>query len=207
MVDSDSVPDGGYDGESSYTVHRDAQLKILLHAAKHLYAEVNGVLIGTSKTGVVQVVDAIPLFHTPMFAPMLETSFALVEEYCKSNQTPEGTRIVGWYNGPNRSNFSGVPDAATRVTNLIRSKYPDLNACILLVDTNALADPKQPGVKVYQRTKTNANWTASTNMKIKDEKASKEFSEMLLKDKHQLLHDFDNWLEDTSCDWRNLGLF
>lgn len=50
---------------------------MLLHAAKHPHAAVCGILLGP-KENAARVDDAVPLFHHPTMAPLMETAFLLV---------------------------------------------------------------------------------------------------------------------------------
>ncbi len=70
-----------------------AHAKIMLHAAKHPAAAVCGLLLGqrTASDGALHIADAIPLFHSPPLAPMLEIGCHMVSAtgaFC----LPAGTR-------------------------------------------------------------------------------------------------------------------
>ncbi len=53
--------------------------KVLLHAYKHPFGAVNGVLLGRAEAGRIVVADAVPLFHEhTTLAPMLEVALAAV---------------------------------------------------------------------------------------------------------------------------------
>jgi hypothetical protein len=67
-----------------------AYLKVLLHVHKHAESDVNGVLLarasagGKSSAAAVEVVDAVPLFHDIMLAPMFETAMLQIDVYCRT---------------------------------------------------------------------------------------------------------------------------
>ena len=65
------------------TMERDAYSKLLLHACKHPARPVLGVLLGRKgktdeKDALAHVVEAVPLFHSYVLAPMLEMSMMQV---------------------------------------------------------------------------------------------------------------------------------
>lgn len=196
----------------SYKVNRVPYIKLLLHAARYSFAQVNGLLIGTIQNNQdgkhhVLINDAIPLFHTPVLSPMLETAFALVEEYCASDQTPEGTCIVGWYHGSARANFDGIPKHVTRIISKMNSRCTDSYTCLVMIEANQLADAAKHGVSVLVPKGNDAStWTDSAIVDF-DDSASTEFEELLNEGRQNELQDVDSWLEDTKThDWRNLEL-
>lgn len=63
------------------TINVKAYCKIILHAAKYPHCSVNGVLLAkvSSKSKVVEFVDAIPLFHLAInLTPMAEIALTQV---------------------------------------------------------------------------------------------------------------------------------
>lgn len=64
----------------SYAVSDLAYTKIILHALKHPHQPVNGILLGSpSSSGVVEIVDTIPLLHHwTSLSPMMEIGLDLV---------------------------------------------------------------------------------------------------------------------------------
>lgn len=70
----------------SYTVSDLAYTKIILHALKHPHQPVNGVLLGSpSSSGVVEIVDTIPLLHHwTSLSPMMEIGLDLVSIFSAS---------------------------------------------------------------------------------------------------------------------------
>merc|ERR1719316_2013827 len=64
-----------------------------MHGFKHSSETVTGVLIGSINQKAVQIVDAVPLFHTHALAPMLKVAFTLIEKHCQL----EEKQIVGLY--------------------------------------------------------------------------------------------------------------
>jgi hypothetical protein len=58
--------------EYHWSVH--AYAKVAFHACKYLTHPLSGVLLGAQKDGQIQIVDAIPLFHSPIVASTMEVA-------------------------------------------------------------------------------------------------------------------------------------
>jgi hypothetical protein len=58
--------------------HQLAYRKMVYHNLKYSSNEVVGVFIGRRTNDVLSIVDAFPLFHNPVTAPMLELAFVMV---------------------------------------------------------------------------------------------------------------------------------
>jgi len=188
----------------SYFVTRNAHLKILLHCAKHPWADVNGALIGRrSESGKLKVTDAIPFFHTVTMVPMLEVGMMLVEEFCKSDQTPEGTEVVGWYHSSARMNADLNSTPATRIANGIhKNGKPD--ACLIMIRSSSLADEMNSELEIM--TKSGSSWSIKGVKSETELKNTKDFTILLKMEKQNIISDMDDWLMDTKRDWRNQGL-
>ncbi|KAL3615092.1 hypothetical protein CASFOL_040753 [Castilleja foliolosa] len=65
-------------GESQYEIHRNAYIKLVLHALKHRTSAVNGVLIGRSSDDG-SIVDSVPLFRSQI--GFLHSKLPPTEEY------------------------------------------------------------------------------------------------------------------------------
>ena len=64
---------------SACTLNHEAYCVLFLHACKHPFKAVNGLLLGTANDGGVTVTKALPLFHSTLsLAPMLEAALMLV---------------------------------------------------------------------------------------------------------------------------------
>ncbi len=197
--------EGRMDGQGSYTICREAQLKILLHGIKYPYAEVNGLLLGVPEgDDKVIVQDAIPLFHSLVFTPMLETSMLLIEQYCKSDQTPKNTQIVGWYYGASRNNAVGVPEMVSRIASKIRAKNETCGTCLVLINDKELENASASCIKVLTKQKDSSTWIQAPTCSVESgEKFGKELTKLISQGRQEKVVDMDTWLEDTSLDWRN----
>ena len=82
----------------------EAYCVLFLHACKHPFKAVNGLLLGTSDDSGVRATKALPLFHSTLaLAPMLEAALMLADELCKQFQL----QIVGYYQANFRSSALG----------------------------------------------------------------------------------------------------
>ena len=72
-------------GQLRYEIAQTAYIKLVLHALKHTTSAVNGVLVGRfdAGKGVVEISDAVPLFHSSHIAllPSLEIALMQVSLY------------------------------------------------------------------------------------------------------------------------------
>mmetsp|Transcript_2689 Transcript_2689/g.4487 ORF Transcript_2689/g.4487 Transcript_2689/m.4487 type:complete len:198 (+) Transcript_2689:181-774(+) len=190
----------------SFNVAPTAQLKALLHAAKYAHADVCGALLGKdSDEGKVEVTDAVPMFHSVVLAASVETGLALAEAYCSTSQTPEGTRVVGWYTGAARSNFEGTPNNATRIASRLSSKSGK-PTILLQINTGSLAKPDRTGLEAFVSKDKGASWTRTNDAGVEDASVGKKFTELLREDAQVKLVDMDMWMDDSKLDWRNKDL-
>jgi Uncharacterised protein family (UPF0172) len=68
----------------TYTLNNTAYIKLVLHAAKHPHAPVNGVLLGVKSGNDVSIVDTVPLLHHwTSLSPMMEIGLDLVSSVSK----------------------------------------------------------------------------------------------------------------------------
>ena len=59
-------------------LHQEAYLKSVLHACKYTTRFVCGIFLGKKNEGVLDIVDAVPLFHSTILAPMTEVALIQV---------------------------------------------------------------------------------------------------------------------------------
>lgn len=158
-------------------------------------------MIGTETKGKYTVNDAIPFFHSPMMAPMLEIGMAFVEEYCKSDQTPEGSKILGWYVSPARDNMETVSKPHLQVANKLKTKD---GVCLIAVRTKELSDEAKSGLEIMS--KKGENWSPSAPWTT-ELKNTAEFTKLLKDGRQEKLADMDDFFYDSqAADWRNTNL-
>lgn len=130
-----------------YHISSAAYVKICLHALKHPYASVCGLLVGKKKTEkernsgeertVVEVLDAIPALHmhAALLAPMMEVALRQVDEEARKS----GLFIVGYYHANEAAGDDALGAAAATVADKIHKNCN--GACALLVRARAPPAP------------------------------------------------------------------
>eukprot|EP00897_Mesotaenium_endlicherianum_P010957 jgi/Mesen1/9890/ME000070S09171 len=217
----------------TYVVSQAAYIKLVLHALKHPFSGVNGVLIGTTSESIrevqrgkkqagdlgdsVQIQDAVPLFHSHLgLAPMLELALSQVDEHLRAEGL--GRCIVGYYHVNERFDDNELGPLARKVGEHIARLCPQ--ACILLLDQKALessaALPLQLHVKDgaskhgwrWANIGSSSSGDRSTSLSLnpKESGASRLLQDYIAEERYRQLVDFDDHLDDISRDWLNPGL-
>ncbi|KAG7169409.1 ER membrane protein complex subunit 8-like [Homarus americanus] len=156
--------------------------KMLLHAARYPQSSVSGVVLAQARGGdttsnTVVLVDAVPLFHLQLsLAPMLEVALTQIEQRYKS----EGLIIAGYYQA-NEHIRDNVPDfVALKIAEKIAENNND--SCLIMIDNKRMC----------------------LNLIVHVEAGSLEVISQLLQRRVQHdINDFDNHLDDLTCDWSN----
>uniref|UniRef100_M1AGM7 Neighbor of COX4 n=1 Tax=Solanum tuberosum TaxID=4113 RepID=M1AGM7_SOLTU len=79
--------------ESTYEIHQNAYIKLILHASKHKTSAVNGVLLGriSGDSAVVEIVESVPLFHSQIgVLPPLEIALIMLDNKKFETLSKEG---------------------------------------------------------------------------------------------------------------------
>jgi len=193
-----------------------AYSKVVAHAAKFPWANVNGLLIGAEKkedgSSIIMVTDAVPLFHSVTLAPMTEVACMLVEEYCASAQTPEGTKIVGAYYCdalPKRSDATACKTASA-LANKISATFSSAAIVQLRAEKMGAAGGKDSNaIVVYRQSKpnsTSSKWVPcdGTNASpLMSRTCHDRVAAMISSQEYTKLDDFDDCMADVTKDWRN----
>ena len=129
-----------------YHISSAAYVKMCLHALKHQYTAVCGLLVGRRKTEkkrngegeertVVEVLDAMPALHmhASLLAPMMEVALRQVDEEARKS----GLYIVGYYHGNEDAGDDELGVAAATVADKIHKNCAC--ACALLVRADGTA--------------------------------------------------------------------
>jgi hypothetical protein len=156
--------------------------KPILHAAKFPWAQVSGFFIGRVKVrasssgddeagasssstttvageasgAIVEVVDAIPLFHNPILTPILDVAAMIVTEYGLSlsdSGKEKRLSIVGFYCGNSRSNdISPNVVARKAALNIVmhqqQQQQPQVGF-LAVIDNELIANPKAIPFIIY----------------------------------------------------------
>mmetsp|Transcript_15408 Transcript_15408/g.43095 ORF Transcript_15408/g.43095 Transcript_15408/m.43095 type:complete len:198 (-) Transcript_15408:183-776(-) len=193
---------------SQYTLCRAAVIKLVLHSAKYPHCAVNGALLGTvsptsdSQSNVVEIVDAVPLFHSyHALAPSLEAALFQVESHAKG----QSLTVVGYYHANERSDDSELGAAARRIADTVNNNCPE--ACALLLDNSEIHSYlQQDGAKICELYTRDRGWNKQLGLKYSDAGVPDILLDFIRDSKHVDLVDFQDHLEDISKDWVNPGL-
>ncbi|XP_057450461.1 ER membrane protein complex subunit 8/9 homolog isoform X1 [Lotus japonicus] len=197
-----------------YEVAQKAYIKLVLHSLKHPTSAVNGILIGrvsASNDTTVEIVDAVPLFHSHIaLLPQLEISLILIEEYFSA----KGLNIVGYFHANERFDDHELGGVAKNIGDHTCRYFPQ--AAILLLDNKkleGLKKSKERGavMQLYVRD-ASKNWKlvpsdGNSRFSLKEPSANLVLSDYISSEKWNNIVDFDDHLDDLSKDWLNPGLF
>ncbi|EIM84940.1 UPF0172-domain-containing protein [Stereum hirsutum FP-91666 SS1] len=190
----------------SYAVSDLAYTKIILHALKHPHQPVNGVLLGSpSSSGVVEIVDTIPLLHHwTSLSPMMEIGLDLARSHAEGR----ALKLVGYYQATDRITEAVLQPVGERVASSVRDGFAD--AVAIVVDGGKLTTEESPLVVcpyLPSSSSTPASWRPSTS--------TLDFSSNILRLSMALARapgllqdkfgDFDDHLEDVTVDWLRNG--
>ncbi|KAK7084583.1 ER membrane protein complex subunit 8 [Halocaridina rubra] len=193
---------------SDITLECPAIAKMLLHAARYPQSAVSGIVLAQSRGGgddslnTVQLVDAIPLFHLHLsLAPMLEIALTQIEQRFKS----QGLIIAGYYQA-NEHIRDTVPDfVALKVAEKIAENNND--ACLIMIDNKRLCLSLQTAPIIVSQLTSEGKWKSKDKSSIHVDPSYLEITSQLLQRKVQHdVCDFDNHLDDLTCDWTNLQI-
>jgi hypothetical protein len=186
-----------------------ALLKILLHAAKHPHANVDGVLLGSIENSVLHISDAIPLFHNSVeLAGPTEIALEQIETY---TQQPGRPRIVGFYYSDARFQAADISPISKRVADQILAKHE--GSVLVLLDNKRLSSFLQEGLegdllpfdlfmhegKAWKREVQNKLKLQDSSLKVLRD----SFQSLVKQLVHCNLNDFDDHLDDLSKDFLN----
>lgn len=183
-----------------------ALAKILLHAARYPQAAVSGVVLAPARSGgggdaptTVTLVDAVPLFHLHLsLAPMLEVALTQIEQRYKG----EGLIIAGYYQA-NENIKDNVPDfVALKVAEKIAENNND--ACLIMIDNRRLCLDLQSAPVIVSQLTSEGKWKSKDKSSVHVEAGALDVVSQLLQRRVQHdVCDFDNHLDDLTCDWSN----
>jgi len=188
---------------TTYSISNTTYIKLILHAAKHPHATVNGVLLGSKSSNGVLVVDAIPLLHRwTSLSPMMEIGLDLA----RSNAEERQLKLVGYYQVTDRPSDKVLVPVGESVASSIRAGFDD--AIALVVDGTSL-DGRNPALIPHLFNKSTSSWTPRPQLinptsPIKLENSSSPllaFKYIHEDGLHRQFGDFDDHLEDVTIDW------
>ncbi|CAH9108040.1 unnamed protein product [Cuscuta europaea] len=191
-------------GDSRYEIHQNAYIKLVLHAIKHKTSAVNGVLLGSTSASadVVEVVDAIPLFHSQLsILPPLEISLFMIEDYCSNNDLS----IVGYFHANERFDDVELGTVPKNIADHIHQYFPQ--TALLLLDAKKLeallkGKDRSPVMQLYtkdaSRTWKLVGSDGKSQFTLKEPAANTVLSDYISSEKWKEIIDFDDHLDDIS---------
>ncbi|CAO2817075.1 unnamed protein product [Amaranthus hypochondriacus] len=187
-------------GELTFEIGQNAYIKLVLHALKHKSSAVNGVLVGRydAGKGIVQISDAVPLFHSnTALLPSLEIALMQIEAHYAS----QDVSLVGYFHANERSDDYDLSNVAKNIGDHLCRYFPQ--AGILLLDNQKL----EALPKLYSR--DGSKWKVKENSRLamKEPSANTILLDYVSTQKTEDIIDFDDHLDDISKDWLNAELF
>ncbi|PWY97472.1 UPF0172-domain-containing protein [Testicularia cyperi] len=193
---------------SGSSVSHLAYKKLVLHTAKYPTARVFGFLVGKSGSdGAFSIVDAIPLsHHWTSLAPMAEAGLSLASAYISTKDLS----VIGIYEAPE---LVGQREPSAQSAKLAE-KIATLNgrdSLLLLINNSTLLHPTNHSLIPHLVSPPSSNNPAAaakpkslptSAVSLVDPTKAKSLEDDVRKSRSwQLLHDFDDHLEDPSLDW------
>ena len=176
---------------TSASVNELAYTKLMLHCAQYPHCAVDGLCVGTSTGGSIEIVDVVPLFHNGTLTPMLEAASKAAEVYA----TSKGASVVGYYAANEHLRDESIALCAGPVAEEIAAHNG--SAIVIQVSNKRLADPADNGLSAFGKG-SDGQWNVTA--KVTCAPSSKFLSAL---DAGVGVHDFDTHLDDVSKDWRN----
>ncbi|XP_021769130.1 ER membrane protein complex subunit 8/9 homolog [Chenopodium quinoa] len=196
-------------GDLMYEIGQNAYIKLVLHALKHKESSVNGVFVGRfdGGKGVVEIVDAVPLFHSNIgLLPALEIALIQIEEHYAS----QGLSLVGYFHANERSDDNDLGNVAKNIGDHLCRYFPQ--GGVLLLDNSKLeALPKvkdrSPVMQLYSKNGSTWKVEESNRLVLKEPSANIILLDYVSTQKWEDIADFDDHLDDINKDWLNAHLF
>ncbi|CAG4962967.1 ER membrane protein complex subunit 8/9 homolog [Colias croceus] len=195
-------------GEVSFET--SAYAKIILHAVKYSQCAVNGILLADgskikegSKNPDLHIVDTMPLFHhSHSLSPMAEVALTQIEALAQADNRV----IAGYYAGCENFNDNTVEKCpGQKIAEKIAEHFP--SAVFIVVDNKRLVRHLvTPAIKIYRYSE--GKWKPQDTNKVlfQTPLVLETVSHLLQWEVYKELVDFDNYLDDLTQDWSNLGI-
>lgn len=139
---------------------------------------------------------------------------AQVEAYAQ-----QGNLVVaGYYHANEHCDDNELGPAAKRLADRVQANFPRAQVLVLdnhtlpkLVHSNnhASSKPSPPPIpfRLYTKPSPGGNWAREdSKMELNDESDTLVASRLLAEGRHKDIRDFEDHLEDISCDWLNQSL-
>lgn len=187
-----------------------AYAKIILHAAKYRHCAVNGVLLADAskvrdgaRNQDLDIVDSIPLFHHSHYlSPMAEIALTQIETIAQSDNRV----VAGYYAACENFNDNTVEKCpGQKIADKIAEYFP--SAVFIVVDNKRMTRQlDSPAIKLHKYSEGKWKLKDANEVMFQNTYVLETVSHLLQKGVQKDLVDFDNYLDDPSQDWTNLGI-
>ncbi|XP_063535738.1 ER membrane protein complex subunit 8/9 homolog [Cydia strobilella] len=187
-----------------------AYAKIILHAAKYPHCAVNGVLLADAtkirdgaKNQDLDIVDTVPLFHHSHYlSPMAEIALTQIETVAQANNRI----IAGYYAACENFHDNSVDKCpGQKIAEKIVEHFP--SAVFVVVDNRKMVQHLDtPAIKLHKYVEGKWKLKDATKVLFQTPYVLETVSQLLQSDVQRALVDFDNYLDDVTQDWTNLGI-
>eukprot|EP00740_Mantoniella_antarctica_P023596 CAMPEP_0198702456 /NCGR_PEP_ID=MMETSP1468-20131203/388771_1 /TAXON_ID=1461545 /ORGANISM="Mantoniella sp, Strain CCMP1436" /LENGTH=221 /DNA_ID=CAMNT_0044460995 /DNA_START=28 /DNA_END=693 /DNA_ORIENTATION=- len=209
----------------TFTLSDKAYVKLVLHALKFPFRNVNGVLVGrVAGDNTVEVLDAIPMLHSSLdVTPNVE--MALEQAAAHAALTPDPTdsaktlTLVGYYHANELKADDRFGKNAGKIADAVANGVDQGKACALLIDPARLGLAMQESVTPSTGGTGAPVVTLLVRKGVGWERAADQAGELAVRGNGctkavscyqdgmaAKLVDFDDHLDDLTKDWRNLHL-
>ncbi|OWR54116.1 ER membrane protein complex subunit 8/9 homolog [Danaus plexippus] len=192
------------------TLDTVAYAKIMLHAASYPHCAVTGVLLADgskirdgAKSQDLDIVDAIPLFHHSHYlSPMAEVAMTQVDALAQANNRV----IAGYYAACENFRDNTVEKCpGQKIAEKIVEFFP--SAVFVVVDNKKFKHHlSNPAIKLHNYSEGKWKVMDANKVLFQTPYVLETVSLLLHKGVQKDLVDFDNYLDDISQDWTNLGI-
>lgn len=192
------------------SLETSAYAKIILHAAKYPHSAINGVLLadGTkirdgAKNQDLDIVDTIPLFHhSHNLSPMAEVALTQIETMAQS----DNRIIAGYYAACENFRDNTVEKCpGQKIAEKIVEHFP--SAVFIVVNNKKIVQHlDSPAINLYKYSEGKWKLKDANKVMFYTPYAFVTVSHLLERGVQKDLVDFDNYLDDLSQDWTNLGI-
>ncbi|CAG4946543.1 unnamed protein product [Parnassius apollo] len=195
-------------GEVSFET--SAYAKIILHAAKYPHCAVNGVLLAdgtkvrdSAKTQDLDIVDTVPLFHHSHYlSPMAEVALTQIDTVAQADNRV----IAGYYAACENFRDNTVEKCpGQKIAEKIVENFP--SAVFIVVDNKKVMQHLEtPAIKIHKYCDGKWKLIDTNKLLFQTPYVLETVSHLLQSGVQRDLVDFDNYLDDLSQDWTNLGI-
>ncbi|CAH0730031.1 unnamed protein product, partial [Brenthis ino] len=192
------------------SLETSAYAKIMLHAAKYPHCAINGVLLADSasirsgaKNQDLDILDAVPLFHHSHYlSPMAEIALTQIE--CMAQA--DNRIIAGYYAACENFRDNTVEKCpGQKIAEKIAEHFP--SAVFIVVDNKrVMRHLDTPAIKMHKYSEGKWKPKDATKVLFQTPYVLETVSHLLQRGVQKDLVDFDNYLDDLSQDFTNLGI-